>query len=114
DGGDAVVRREGEKAPRELLALGNVDRADAGSHRALFEHDGTLPAVGRRPVIELDRRVAAPAARCLFLSSLNGALHEMRRVCAMQERKTAPWNCSTAPMKVLRGHRQQTEGVGEA
>jgi hypothetical protein len=29
-------------------------------------------------------------------------------------KKNGALDCSTAPMKVQRGHRQQTEGVGEA
>jgi hypothetical protein len=29
-------------------------------------------------------------------------------------KKNGALDCSTAPLKVLRGHRQQTEGVGEA
>jgi hypothetical protein len=29
------------------------------------------------------------------------------------QRKTASWICATTPLQVLRGHRQQTEGVGE-
>jgi hypothetical protein len=29
-------------------------------------------------------------------------------------KKNGALDCSTTPLKVLRGHRQQTEGVGEA
>ena len=51
-----------KKCGAELLALGNVDRAHDVGQAALFEHDRNLPAVRRRPVIELDRRLLRGAA----------------------------------------------------
>ena len=56
---DAVVRRDRQKVRRELLAFGNVDGTHDVGQAALFEHDRDLPAVRRRPVIELDRLDAA-------------------------------------------------------
>ncbi len=51
----AVVGRDGEKSRLELLACADVDAAHRIRQAALFEHDGDLPPVRSRPVIELDR-----------------------------------------------------------
>ena len=55
DRGHAIVRRDGEKGRLELLARADVDQCERVGQAALFEHDGDLPSVRRRPVVELDR-----------------------------------------------------------
>src|SRR5262249_22401945 len=42
----------------ELITAGDVDRDDVVRKPALLQHDGDLPAIGRRPVIEIDRLIA--------------------------------------------------------
>jgi hypothetical protein len=39
----------------ELVALGDVDVTHLIGQPAFLQHDGDLPSVGGRPVIELDR-----------------------------------------------------------
>ena len=60
----AVVGRDRQKLRLELIALGDVDRDHGVGQPALLEHDRDLPAVRRRPVIEVDRRL--PLAGCLL------------------------------------------------
>src|SRR5262245_32646377 len=62
DGGDAVVRRDRQEFGCELITLGDIDRDHAVRKPALLQHDRDLPAVGRRPVVEVDG--FADARRC--------------------------------------------------
>src|SRR6267142_5443733 len=50
----AVVGRYFQKVRLELLTLGDVDRDDPVGEPALLQHDRNLPAIGRRPVMEVD------------------------------------------------------------
>src|SRR5436190_210746 len=50
----AVVRADLEEIRLELLAGADVHRNDFVRQAAFLEHDGDLPAVGRRPVIKVD------------------------------------------------------------
>jgi hypothetical protein len=54
DGRDAVVGRDRQKVRFELRALGDVHRNDIVGQPAFFQHDGNLPAVRRRPEVEID------------------------------------------------------------
>src|SRR5262249_61157080 len=56
DGGHAVVGTDLEELRLELIARADVDRHELVGQRALLEHDGDLPAVGGRPVVEVDHR----------------------------------------------------------
>ena len=51
-----VVRADREKFRLELVALADIDRDRAVFEPAFLEHDADLPAVRRRPVIEVDHR----------------------------------------------------------
>ena len=55
----AVVGRDRQEVRLELFALGDVHRDHGVWEAALLEHDRDLPAVGRRPEIEIDRRIVA-------------------------------------------------------
>jgi hypothetical protein len=57
------VRRNRQAFPLELVALGDVERDHGVRKGTLLEHDGDLPAVGRGPVIEVDRPPAARGPR---------------------------------------------------
>ena len=50
-----IVRRDRQKVRLELIAFGNVDGNDVIREPALLQHDGDLPAVGRGPIVEIDR-----------------------------------------------------------
>ena len=65
DGRHTVVGRDRQKLRLELVALGDVDRDHGVREGALLEHDRDLPAIGRRPVVEVDGFVFARAA-CRF------------------------------------------------
>ena len=112
---NAVVRRNRQKLRRELLALGNIDRMHDVRQPALFEHDGNFPAVRRRPIVQRDRPVAArpPCA------SASAALLRAAPACALdsgascRNKKRRHGIAPRRRCKVMRGHRRQTEGVGE-
>src|SRR5262249_48637979 len=55
----AIVGRDRQELRLELITLGYVHRDHCVWERALLEHDRDLPAVGRRPEIEIDRGSAA-------------------------------------------------------
>jgi len=55
DGGHAVVGGDGQEFRPELLAFGDVHRMHDIRKPAFLEHDRDLPAVRRRPEIEIDR-----------------------------------------------------------
>ena len=64
----AVVGRDRQKLRLELVAARDVERDDAVRQPALLQHDGDFVAVGRRPVIELDRfRPRSPRGRVALL-----------------------------------------------
>jgi hypothetical protein len=54
DGGHAVVGADLEEVGLELLARPDVHRDQLVGQPAFLEHDGNLPAVGRRPVVKID------------------------------------------------------------
>src|ERR1043166_976013 len=54
DGRDAVVGADLEKVGLELLVLADVDRMRGIRQAHLFQHDGSLAAVRRRPGVEID------------------------------------------------------------
>ena len=54
DGGNAIVRRDGQELGLELLAAADVDRLHPVGQRRLFQEDGDLVAVRRGPVVEVD------------------------------------------------------------
>src|SRR5213083_1985387 len=51
---DLAVRADGDELGLELLALADVDGVNGVGQAALLEHDGDLPAVRRRPGVEVD------------------------------------------------------------
>jgi hypothetical protein len=57
DGRHAVVRRDRQKIRRELIALADIDVFHLVGNAEFLQHDGDLPAVRRRPVIQLYRAV---------------------------------------------------------
>jgi hypothetical protein len=59
----AVIRRDRQEFRLELVALADIDEAHFVRKPALLEHDGDLPAIRRRPVIEIDRLHLSPSLR---------------------------------------------------
>src|SRR5947207_13567120 len=51
---DLAVWADGDELGLELLALADVDGVNGVGQAALLEHDGDLPAVRRRPGVEVD------------------------------------------------------------
>src|SRR6478609_3396828 len=62
----AIVGRDRQELRLELLTLGYVHGDHSVREATLLEHDRDLPAVGRRPEIEIDRCIAAPGPRFLI------------------------------------------------
>jgi hypothetical protein len=69
-----VVRADLEELRLELVPLADIDWDHPVFEAAFLEHDRDLPAVRRRPVIEVDHRPSpfslpiAPAARSAAIS----------------------------------------------
>ncbi len=55
DGRHLVVGRDRQELGLELVALADIDRMHGVRQAGLLEHDGDLPSVRGRPVIEVDR-----------------------------------------------------------
>jgi hypothetical protein len=55
DRGDFAVRVDGHELGLELISLADIDGMRNIGQRALFEHDGDLAAVGRRPGVQVDQ-----------------------------------------------------------
>src|SRR5262245_509121 len=58
DGRHAIVGRDRQKRWLELISFGDIDGDHGVRKPAFFQHDRDLPAVRRRPVIEVDRLLA--------------------------------------------------------
>ena len=67
DGRHAVVRADREELGLELVALADVHRNHAVRQTAFLQHDRDLPAVRRRPVIEVDH-ASTPSVRRAVMS----------------------------------------------
>jgi hypothetical protein len=59
DGGDLVVRADGQELGLELVAGADVHRMHVVRQAALLEHDVHLVAVGRGPRIHFDHRTSS-------------------------------------------------------
>src|SRR3546814_6458757 len=55
DGRHPVVRADLQEFGLELVAGADVDRVDLVRQPHLFQHDGDLKAIRRRPHVEIDR-----------------------------------------------------------
>src|SRR6202043_204019 len=70
-----VVRADLEEFRLELVTFADIDRDRAVFEVAFLEHDRDLPAIWRRPVIEIDHRPSpfvapnAPATRSAATSA---------------------------------------------
>ena len=69
DGRHAVVRCDLQEIGLELLALADIDRHDAIGMACLFQKDGDLVPVGRRPIVKVDHAVPRTAAECVRVSA---------------------------------------------
>src|SRR4051794_14510016 len=75
NGRHAAVWADGQELGLELVAASNVDRDQLVREAALLQHDGDLPAVWRRPVVEVDHALPlrsepiAPSARSATISA---------------------------------------------
>jgi hypothetical protein len=76
----AVVGRDRQEFRLELVALADVHGNDGVGQPALLEHDGDLPAVGRRPVIQIDRLGLAGGHGGGFLSRFLHAVEIARHL----------------------------------
>jgi hypothetical protein len=59
DGRHAVVRADREERRIKLLAAPDIDRLQRVGQAAFFKHDGHLPPVGCRPVVQVDHRYSS-------------------------------------------------------
>jgi len=57
-----VVRTDGEKLGFKLITAADMHRVHLVIKAALFEHDGYLPSIRRRPVVKINH--ASPPFTC--------------------------------------------------
>ena len=71
----AVVGADREEIGLELVAAADIDRDHAILEAALLEHDGDLPAVRRRPIVEVDHElISSRKLACHSEGRSNGAI----------------------------------------
>ena len=79
DGGHAVVRADAQKVGRKLFTLADVDQVCGVRQATFLQHDGNLPAVGCRPVIQVDHGCVSFAIKCVASCARRAGARALKR-----------------------------------